>query len=64
MVSANRDFLHYTRCFTLLLPPPSYIEISPSALYSQTPSAYVLLWLWVTKFHTHSRQHAKLHLYF
>ena len=63
MMSANHDVLRFTRSFTLLLPPPPYTEISPSPIYSRTPSASVL-WLWVTKFHACSRQHAKLQFLF
>jgi hypothetical protein len=39
-----------------------YAQIFSSAHYSQTLSASVLLSIWATSFHTHSKQQAKLQL--
>jgi hypothetical protein len=46
-------------------PFPCYLvplrsKYSPSTPYSQTPSVYIPPWMWVTKFHTHTKQQAKL----
>jgi hypothetical protein len=43
-----------------LLPHPLWAQISSSAPYLQTPSAYIPPSFWVTKFHTHTKQQAKL----
>ena len=48
--------LHHSPVTSSLLGP----NIS-SAPYSQTPSAYVLLWVQVAKFHTHTKQEANVH---
>jgi hypothetical protein len=37
-----------------------HAQISPSAPHSLIPSAYVLPSTWETKFHTHTKQQAKL----
>jgi hypothetical protein len=39
---------------------PSKAQIFPSAPYFQKPSAYISPYLWPTKFHTHTKQRAKL----
>ena len=44
------------------LPRPSWAQIFSSP-YSQTPSTYVLLSMWATKLHTHTKQQAKLQFY-
>ena len=38
----------------------SYTKILSTAPYSQTPSAYVPRSMWVTRFHTHTKQQEKL----
>ena len=38
---------------TPLLSRPSSVQISPSAPHSLTPWAYVIPWMWETKFRTH-----------
>ena len=43
-----------------LLLRPSLAQISSSAANFQTPSAYVPPSIWTTKFHTHTKQQAKL----
>jgi len=47
-------------CSTTLLPRPSLAQISSSAFYSGTPSPYVPPSMRATKFHTHTKQQAKL----
>ena len=51
---------HYVVFSTPLLPHPSEAQILSLAPYSQTPSAYVYPSMWATKFHTHTKQQAKL----
>ena len=46
---------------TPLLPRPSWAQIFSSTPYSHTLSAYVPLPVWATKFHTHTKQQAKLY---
>jgi hypothetical protein len=45
---------------TPLLPRPSYAQVSSSAHYSRKLSAYIPPSVWVTKFHTHIKQAARL----
>jgi hypothetical protein len=45
-------------CMQFFPLPCYFVPIRPK--YSQTPSAYVLPWTWVTKFHAHTKQRAKL----
>jgi hypothetical protein len=45
---------------TPLLPVPSQAQISSSAFYSLTPSTYIHLSMCEIKFHTHTKQQAKL----
>jgi hypothetical protein len=45
---------------TPLLPHPSWAQIYSSALYSRKPSDYIPPSMWVTKFHTHIKQPARL----
>ena len=44
---------------TPLLPSPSSTQISSSALYSQTPSAYISPSMWAIKIHTHIKSKKK-----
>ena len=46
--------------FLTLLFPPSWAQISSSAPYSWTPSAYLLSLMWKTTFHTQTKHQAKL----
>jgi hypothetical protein len=48
------SFLHFPLTLSLLGP------VCYSLPYSQTPSSYVPPSMWVTKFHTHTKQQAKL----
>ena len=45
---------------TSLLPRPSWAKISSSALYSRKPSSYIPPSMWVTNFHNHTKQQARL----
>jgi len=54
--STDHEAPHYVVFSTPLLPRPSQAQISSSAPYSQTPSAYVRPSMWATKFHTHTAQ--------
>ena len=49
------SFLH-SLVTSSLLGPKFY-----SAFYSETPSSYIPLWKWQTKFHTHTKQQTKIH---
>ena len=40
----------------------SWAQISSIAPYSRKPSAYIPLSMWMTKFHTHTKQPAKLQI--
>ena len=51
---------HYVVFSTPVSPRPSQDQISSSAPHSQKSSAYVPPSVWVTKFHTHTKQKAKL----
>jgi hypothetical protein len=55
---------HKVPCYvvfsTLLLPNPSWAQIFSSALYPRKPSVYIPPSMWVTNFHTHTRQQARL----
>ena len=51
---------HYVVFSTPLSPRPPQAQIFSSAPYSQTPSAYVPPSVSATKFHTHTKQQAKL----
>jgi len=50
----------YVVFFPPLSPRPSWAQIFSSTPYSQTPSAYVPPSMSATKFHTHTKQQAKL----
>ena len=52
---------HYVIFSTPLLPRPCYAQIYFSVLYSWTPSAYVRLSIWQSKFHTRTKQHSNLY---
>src|SRR5215469_3245722 len=54
---------HYVIFSIPLLPRPSWAQILSSTPYSQTPSAYYPPSMSATKFHTHTRQRAKLYFY-
>jgi hypothetical protein len=58
--STEHKALCYAVFSTPLLPHPSWAQISSSALYSWKPSAYFPPSVWVTKFHTHIKQPARL----
>jgi hypothetical protein len=58
--STEHKALCYAVFSTPLLPHPSWAQISSSALYSQKPSAYIPPSMWVTNFHNHIKQPARL----
>ena len=60
LMCADHSAPHYVVFSTPLLPSPSQVQIFSTALYSQTPSAYVPLSMCETKFHTHTKQQVKL----
>ena len=52
----HREVYHYAILSTILLLPPSYVQISSSVPYSRTPSASGLPLMWDTRFYTHTKQ--------
>ena len=54
--STEHKVPHYVVFSTPLSPRHSYAQISSSAPYSLTPSAYVSPSMWATTFHTHTKQ--------
>jgi hypothetical protein len=59
--STEHKALCYAVFSTPLLPHPSWAQISSSALYSQTPAAYIPPSMWATNLHNHTKQLAKLY---
>jgi hypothetical protein len=58
--NTDHEASHYKVFSTPLLPRPSKAQTFFSTPYSQTPSAYVTTSISATKFHTHTKQQAKL----
>ena len=61
-----RNTEHKVTCYVVFSTPPLprsfYVQISSSAPYSPKLSAYVPRSMWATKFHTHTKQQARLQL--
>jgi len=55
MMRTSHSAPNYVISSTPLLPRPSWAQISSSAPYSPTPSAYVPPSMRATKFHTHKK---------
>jgi hypothetical protein len=57
------QIINFLIMWSTLLPVtlPFKAQISSSAPDSHTPSAYIPPWMWATKFHTHTKQQAKMY---
>jgi hypothetical protein len=62
--STDHEAPHLAVSSSPLLPILTYAQISFSAPYSQTPSAYVHPWIWELKFHTRNIRQSYCNIFF